>query len=748
MYQPEAQLVEASTGRPDRTRRYSPFDRAVGLRRVPDEPIGLAFFSSLALHALLILAVVRLTDAPPEIPGADVSSILVDVAASAPPAAPVPAGSRREAAPVRPPVAPRPAATTPSAPASAPRHPAQEARTPTPVPPPAPAVAAASPAPTAGGAPHEDPAALAGTPSPAPIPAPAPAGEAVALVSAPSAAPASSPGPPVVTTGAIPDVALDAGWQEPLPRPGNSTIAAAPAPPQVPTPAPRAQDPEGPTTVAARSVPSATRAEPPAAPVAVPDVALDAGWQSPPPLALASTMSATPAKALTPVPLLRAPTPEPPVTVARGPAPVEATPPTSAPIAPPLATPTVIPGATATEEPMVAPPSPEPPTRAVEPAPLPVPEPTPAAAVPAARPTAPGRVVLDAPAPQNPSPFGLSLGHALVQLDGPRARVTDQPAPRISGRILGSAPERLVLYVNGAPTEVQLARRTFEASVALQQGANQLRAVVTGPDGREAEDTITIQYTPPAASGPIVLTSPPDGLTLGPDDPPVVVVEGETGDPAPASVWIVANDRRVPVTTRGGRFRHVLLLSDPLVRLWAEAPDGDHLRRSEPVTIRTATTPARAGALVMQWPPGVQGSSVEVSATWRAHPERLDGPVQTVRLPGAAPTGDGSPSDIFVLRGLRPGVYTLIVRYRGGAPLGDARPTLYLPDKDRLTSRPLRPVPLSGGGRKVLTRILMPQAVLWDQDDWFSGRSESVDTVTKFRIPDGVSWVERKGDLP
>jgi len=93
-------------------------------------------------------------------------------------------------------------------------------------------------------------------------------------------------------------------------------------------------------------------------------------------------------------------------------------------------------------------------------------------------------------------------------------------------------------------------------------------------------------------------------------------------------------------------------------------------------------------------------------------------------------------------------VYTLIVRYRGAAPLGDARPTLYLPDKDRLTPRTLGPVSLDGAGRRVLTKILMPHAVLWNQDDWFSGRSESVDAVTKFRIPEGISWVERKADLP
>jgi hypothetical protein len=113
-----------------------------------------------------------------------------------------------------------------------------------------------------------------------------------------------------------------------------------------------------------------------------------------------------------------------------------------------------------------------------------------------------------------------------------------------------------------------------------------------------------------------------------------------------------------------------------------------------------------------------------------------------MRLPAVEDTG-GAPC-VFSLRGWQ--VYTLIVRYRGSLP--HVRPTLYLPDRDHLTSRALRPVSLNGAGRRVLTKILMPHAILWDQEDWFSGRSESVDTVTKFRIPEGISWVERKADLP
>jgi hypothetical protein len=317
----------------------------------------------------------------------------------------------------------------------------------------------------------------------------------------------------------------------------------------------------------------------------------------------------------------------------------------------------------------------------------------------------------------------------------------------VSGTVLGARPERLVVYVNGVPTELSPVDRAFETPVLLSPGTNELRAVASSPDGSEATDTITVQYVPRRASSGITLTSPPDGLTLGPDDPPFTVVEGEIDDKAATSVWIVANDRRIPVTASAGRFRHVLVLPDPVVQLWAEAPGRDAVRRSGSVTIRAAGTRPSSGVLLVHWPAGVDRSAVEVTATWRAEPERLDTLVQTMKLPAVGLAANGAPSEMFYLRGLKPGVYTLILRYRG-EPLGEARPILYLPDKNRLSPRTLRPVSLSGGGRRVIAKVLMPQAILWNQDDWFSGTSESVDTVTKFRVPEGITWVERKADLP
>ena len=288
-----------------------------------------------------------------------------------------------------------------------------------------------------------------------------------------------------------------------------------------------------------------------------------------------------------------------------------------------------------------------------------------------------------------------------------------------------------------SPTE-----RTFAVSVSLKPGSNNLRVVATGPAGPETEDGITVDYVTPATSTGIVLVTPSDGLTLGAEDPPIVIVEGQVVDPSIGTGWVVVNDRRVPVSIRDGRFRHILVVSEPLVRLWV----GGTPQRSQAVTVHRAGASAPTGVLVVQWPRGLQGSDVEVSATWRAQADRIDAPAQIVMLPALTKPSDGTPTEVFYLRGLKPGVYTLAVRSRGAASSGDVLSTFYLPDRTGFTARPLVPTRLNGG-RTVLTKVLLPYGVLWTQDDWFSGLSESVDTVTKFRVPEGISWVERKVDL-
>jgi hypothetical protein len=256
------------------------------------------------------------------------------------------------------------------------------------------------------------------------------------------------------------------------------------------------------------------------------------------------------------------------------------------------------------------------------------------------------------------------------------------------------------------------------------------------------------QYALPVPSSGIALSSPADGLIITPDEPPVVVVEGSVDDRRTTTLWVVANDRRIPVQVSDGRFRKIVPLVEPTLRVWAEASlAGEPGSRSQIVTVHTTGARKPSAILVMEWPRESLDLDVQVSAIWRAHPDNLNEVAQPIRLTPVSQPSSTGPSDVFWLRNARPGAYSMVLRYRGLPPNGDVHPTLYVPDGDGLAMRAIRPVRLGSSGKVVLARVLLPQGVLWEQDGWFSGSSESVDTVTKFRFPDGIRWEERKADL-
>ena len=274
----------------------------------------------------------------------------------------------------------------------------------------------------------------------------------------------------------------------------------------------------------------------------------------------------------------------------------------------------------------------------------------------------------------------------------------------------------------------------------------------TAPEAKlsaEGPVPVTLQVEPlaPRASHGIVITSPPDGHTLTPAAPPIIVVEGRSEDPGASAIWLVANGRRIAVRSHGGRFRQVVQAFEPVLRLWAEtSSNGAPAHRSETVTVHASPASPAAGLLVVDAPQRAEGLYLEVNASWRASPERLDAPVQTVALK-VLDVAPGAFAGAFSLPPLKPGVYTFELRYRAPVAVSDVRPSLYLPGNSHPGPLNLKPVSLMGMGKLVLAKVLFPHGILWEQDEWFSGHSETVDRVTKFRFPEGISWAEWKADL-
>lgn len=624
-------------------RAYSPFNRSAGLRRLPDDRLGVSVVGSLAVHGVIGILILQLTGLPSGPGTASITSVPSWVDLTAPESADASrATTSTPAARVKPRPAP-PARTARSAPAGT-RAPAPRPAPTTTPPPPAPATLPVS-------------SSVASTPLDV---ASSPAAPDMGLEGAINAVPSMPDGDGLPDLPGARSEAIAAGSELPI-----VTSAAGPQP--------------------ARALTAALGVE---------DVPMD----------LRTALESPSAESPAPLPAQSAATVQSPAS-------------------------------------------------------------PPALSVPRLRETPASRPTASAPGGSEPSSrprtkpvaaesrrgvaIGGSPGSAKVRFDGPRTRTTQQDLETVTGRIsLGSA-DRVVLYLNETPTDLVVGGDGFRTPVRLQPGANRLRAVATGPDGIEAEDSIAIEYTAPApAARGVTLSSPADDTVVTPEDPPVVVVEGRVEDRSLTTLWLVVNDRRIAVRASEGRFRKVVPMIEPALRIWAETGHpGDQSERSQIVTVRAVGRRAPSGVLLIEWPAGTHDLDAEVSALWRSHPDRLDEGTQPVRLAGVLkPSGTG-PADTFWLRNPRAGAYTIVLRYRGLPPDGELRPTLYVPEGDGLGARPVRPIRLEGTGKAVVARALLPQGVLWEQNEWFSGSSESVDTVIKFRFPEGINWVERKVDL-
>jgi len=247
--------------------------------------------------------------------------------------------------------------------------------------------------------------------------------------------------------------------------------------------------------------------------------------------------------------------------------------------------------------------------------------------------------------------------------------------------------------------------------------------------------------------GVLRLIGPRDGLTLGEDDPPIVIVEGYVEEAEDATVWLVANGYRALVRVREGRFRHAMPVLERTTRLWIEATAavGEPPRKSSEITV-VNTAPGPVSVLAIE-SPLKSGEQLQVTASWRPVADRLDGVVHGILLRRFDAGPDVETSTFFYMRHSRPGVFRLVVRGRGDAPISTVSTRLYHLLNGHFSVRDVRSVPIGVGSSGIAARMLFPFGVEWDQRDWFSGLAEGSETITKFRFPDGVGWTERRIDL-
>jgi hypothetical protein len=326
---------------------------------------------------------------------------------------------------------------------------------------------------------------------------------------------------------------------------------------------------------------------------------------------------------------------------------------------------------------------------------------------------------------------------------------------RAFARALAVATAVLMLHLGGWPAGSQPAgpQPTSELVAVPHLDVNVPRSLGRGSSAPVASPAETaepaLRQPAPSTGNGITLTSLHDGATLTPAEPPFVIVEGQLENASAAPVWLVVNDRRMLVPVRDGRFRQALPVLEASLVVWAETktPDGQLDRWSRPVTVNAASPTPSGVVLVVEWPDQLRGLQAEIGAIWRERSERPGPHGQTVALKPFRTGADRDRPEVFCLEQALPGVYTFLARYAGASSRAEVRVLVHTAQGGRLRSRERRLIVSPGPGTLVLGRLLLPQGVHWDQEEWFSGKSESGDVVAKFRFPEGITWSERKLDV-
>jgi hypothetical protein len=349
------------------------------------------------------------------------------------------------------------------------------------------------------------------------------------------------------------------------------------------------------------------------------------------------------------------------------------------------------------------------------------------------------------PVQTSPPPV-VGLPGISIQIDRPQAGRTGQAIQPLVGRVSGGAAKGIVVHVNGRQQLLDLWENGFEGEVVLRPGRNQIRVVAMGARGPAAEKSVEVEYVPPPPSSALRIIRPTDGTVFSAAGQDLIEVEGEVSDPNLQQASVAFNEFAFPVTIRGGRFSVVVPAIAPEITIWAEAHGSSGSHASDPVRIRREPYKAARAYVLLYLPAATRRIDARLWLAQRANPADVDSVRKvTSHFPAGTPGGDRT-STLFAIPATQAGAYTLALDYR--IPAGEAAERgwclVIVPGTDGYRNLRLGPFQLSGKGRAILTKFLLPYGIFWDEDFWFTAFAEGSESFSKFRHSDGVSWTEMK----
>ncbi|MCK9418566.1 MAG: hypothetical protein M0R70_04195 [Nitrospirae bacterium] len=336
----------------------------------------------------------------------------------------------------------------------------------------------------------------------------------------------------------------------------------------------------------------------------------------------------------------------------------------------------------------------------------------------------------------DPIRIGIPISRPSVKITTPAAKKIKNRVQKIAGQVKGNGITRVILSLNDDSVTVPVERDAFNWEGALKEGKNTIIATVWDRNRYSAVDKIIVEVIPAKNSFSLSIDEPGAGEV----ESPVITVKGKVGDSTVETVRLILNKGAIEVVAKDdGGFEKTVLFRDGENSLQAEAVNATGASARSGilnVTVKNQKTPDILVHLIWNDPDSELRATVA-----RKNREGLDqenGAVSNIDVAEKMSVREGYRERIFAVYGAKAGAHLISV---SGGKKTKCLVIVTIPSKQK--TRLFGPV-LIGEEGTMIGRLLMPEGVYWDEDEWFTGKIENGDSITKYNSPEGMSWKETK----
>ncbi len=339
-------------------------------------------------------------------------------------------------------------------------------------------------------------------------------------------------------------------------------------------------------------------------------------------------------------------------------------------------------------------------------------------------------------AENGPMQIGTPVSKPMIKITTPAVKKVSSRVQEIGGRVKGNGITRVILSINGDSVTVPVENYKFHWEGALIDGKNTVSATAWDRNRYSATDQIIVEAMPARNGFALSLEEPGAGEVAS----PVITVKGRVGDSTVDTVRLIVNRESVEAAVKeNGSFEKTILFQEGENSLQAEAVNSKGASaRSSVLKVMVLNREAPDILVHLYWEDPDSELRAEIARKKRDNLDDEQGAVSAVEVSALMSAHEGYREKIFAVYEAKAGAYVLSVI---GGKKTKCILSVTVPSKRK--TRLFGPI-LIGEEGTFIGRLLMPEGIYWDEDEWFTGKIENGDSITKYNSPEGTTWKEMK----